>query len=62
MTREEWYAHTVQDHIQAVTEYVDIVQDGNYYTDLTGQELNNLRTYLYTLNHEIDMRLEDLAR
>ena len=59
MTREERYFHTVMDHIQAVTQYIDLVQDGNYYTDLTGQELNNLRTYLYTLNHEIDMQLED---
>ena len=61
MTREAWYAHKMQDHIDALTEYIDILRDGAVDTKLTGLELDMLRSYLYTIDHELDVRIEDLT-
>lgn len=60
MTREEWYTHTTLDHIQALSDYLDIVRDGAIDTSLFGNELNDLYHYLVILNCDINRRLRDL--
>lgn len=61
MTKEEWYVHKMQDHIEAIIDYVDTIQQySGGDTDLTGCELDKLRDYLYTIDHELDIRLEAL--
>ena len=60
MTREEWYAHTTLDHIQALSEYLDIVRDGAIETNLTDRELDDLYRYLAVLNCDVNRRLRDL--
>ena len=60
MTREEWYAHTTLDHIQALVDYLDIVRDGAIETNLTDSEIDNLYHYLIVLNCDIKRRLNEL--
>lgn len=42
MTREEWYVHTTLDHVQALSDYLDIVRDGAIDTSLSDNELDDL--------------------
>ena len=60
MTREEWYAHTTLDHIQALSNYLDIVRDGAIESNLTDSEIDNLYHYLMVLNCDINRRLNEL--
>ena len=60
MTREEWYAHTTLDHVQALSDYLDIVRDGAIETSLSDNELDDLYHYLVVLNVDINRRLRDL--
>ena len=60
MTREEWYAHTTLDHVQALSDYLDIVRDGAIDTSLSDHEIDNLYRYLIVLNCDINRRLNDL--
>lgn len=60
MTREEWYAHTTLDHIQELSDYLDIVRDGAIESSLTDRELDDLYRYLVVLNCDINHRLRDL--
>ena len=60
MTREEWYAHTTLDHVQALSDYLDIVRDGAIETSLSDNELDDLYHYLVVLNCDINRRLRDL--
>ena len=61
MTREEWYAHTTLDHIQALIEYLDIVRDDAIESSLSDNELDDLYHYLVVLNRDINRRLRDLS-
>lgn len=60
MTREEWYAHTTLDHVQALSDYLDIVRDGAIETSLSDHELDDLYHYLVVLTCDINHRLRDL--
>lgn len=60
MTREEWYIHTTLDHIQELSDYLDIVRDGAIETSLSDNELDDLYHYLVVLNVDINRRLRDL--
>lgn len=61
MTREEWYVHTILDHVQALSDYLDIVRDGAIDTSLSDNELDDLYRYLVVLNCDINRRLRDLS-
>ena len=61
MTREEWYVHTTLDHVQALSDYLDIVRDGAIDTSLSDNELDDLYHYLVVLNFDINRRLRDLS-
>lgn len=61
MTREEWYVHTTLDHVQALSDYLDIVRDGAVDTSLSDNELDDLYHYLVVLNCDINRRLRDLS-
>lgn len=61
MTREEWYVHTTLDHVQALSDYLDIVRDGAIGTSLSDNELDDLYHYLVVLNCDINRRLRDLS-
>lgn len=61
MTREEWYVHTTLDHVQALSDYLDIVRDGAIDTSLSDNELDDLYHYLVVLNCDINRRLRDLS-
>ena len=61
MTREEWHAHTTLDHVQALSDYLDIVRDGAIESSLSDNELDDLYHYLVVLNCDINRRLRDLS-
>lgn len=61
MTREEWYVHTTLDHVQALSDYLDIIRDGAIDTSLSDNELDDLYHYLVVLNCDINRRLRDLS-
>lgn len=61
MTREEWYIHTTLDHVQALSDYLDIVRDGAIDTSLSDNELDDLYHYLVVLNCDINRRLRELS-
>ncbi len=61
MTREEWYLHKVLDAIEYLTEFIDLVRDGNFdVRSLTDDQINTLYNYLIRL--QSDTHLHNLKR
>lgn len=61
MTREEWYLHTVEDHITEVQEYIDLISDDAVPSSLTAENIQKARQLLCVMSLDISRRLEELS-
>lgn len=59
MTREEWYKHTTIDHVEAVAEYVQIMCDGGMETNMSLENIMELRSLLMMLQYDISKQLKE---
>lgn len=58
MTREEWYKHTMVDHIQSLCEYVEIMRDEAMETDMEQGDISELYYLLIALQCDISKQLK----
>lgn len=58
MQREEWYKHRTLDHLQALSEYVEIMMDGAMDSDLSEVEIQAIYHGLCVLNLDISNQLK----
>lgn len=58
MTRPEWYKHKTLDHLEAVSEYVQIMRDGAMETDMATYDIELLYSLLCRLNYDIFKQLK----
>lgn len=61
MTREEWYKHTTADHIEAVSEYVQIMLDGAMETDMKAEDIEQMYHWLTVLQYDISKQLKEFT-
>ena len=59
MTREEWYKHTMMDHVQALDEYVQIMRDGAMETDMKSEDIEQFCHLLSVLRCDISKQLKE---
>ena len=60
MSREEYYQHRTLDHIEALSEYVEIMMDGAMEVSLTTSEIKSIYHGLIVLQGEVSRQLQRL--
>lgn len=57
MERDTWYKHRTLDHIERVSEYVEIMLDGAMDTDLSDDAIQKIYSALIMLQGDISRQL-----
>lgn len=60
MTREEWYKHKTLDAIQQLTEYVELIMNGDMASHMSDSETSNVHHGLSVLNSDITRSLLEM--
>jgi hypothetical protein len=60
MTRKEWYIHKTIDAIQHLSEYVELIMNGDMESHMSEDETNNLYHGLSVLNSDITRLLMEM--